>query len=98
MDEFDQAAVHRLRSLARAGATTSQMLRQVLHECAPTVLHKIPIIQLMREAFALSIKEAAPVVGWCGVGEGELSDAQLDEFVDPEIRRHRSEWDQARAG
>ena len=97
MDKFDQALLIHLRSMAREGATASQILRYSLREFAPQKPHTIALLKLMRAAFSLSLSEAKPVAGWYGVEEGGLTDEQLDGFVDPEIRRHRSEWDPARA-
>ena len=98
MEEFDQKTVAHLRSMARGGATASQMLRHVLRAFAPAEPHKIALIRLMRSTFALSLSEAKPIGGWYKPDEGELSDSQLDAFLDPDIRRHQREWDQARAG
>jgi hypothetical protein len=97
MEEFDQQTITHLRSMARGGATASQMLRHVLCSRAPEEPHKIALIRLMRTAFALSLSEAKPIGGWYQPEEVGLSDAELDAFLDPDIRRHQREWDQARA-
>ena len=81
-----------LRSLARRGATASQVLRALKGRLAKEP-HKLVLLKYMRESFALTLQEASPIAGWSAAGNGDLSDAQIDDFVGPEMRRHQAEWD-----
>jgi hypothetical protein len=97
MDELNQAVILYLRSLARSGASASQLLRALASKLAPEDTHKLTLIKYMRESFGLTLQEASPIAGWSPDGTGELGDADLDAFVGPDIRRHRPEWDRVEA-
>jgi hypothetical protein len=98
MEELDPTIVAHLQALARGGATASQMLRYLFRKFAPEAPHKITLIKYMRKAFDLTLQEASPIAGWSADGTGDLSDAQVDELVVPEIRDHEQEWDRVQAG
>jgi hypothetical protein len=97
MEELDQAVVLYLRSLARKGASASQLLRALKSKLAPEGPHKLTLLKCMRESFGLTLPEASPIAGWSADGTGELADKDDDAFVGPEIRRRRPEWDRVEA-
>ena len=88
MQTLNPAIVAELRTMAQQGASASQLLRSLHQRLSPEESHKLTVIKYMRQAFGLSLQEASPIAGWAPDGSGELSDAQLDEFVTPEISRH----------
>ena len=94
MAELDETSVIHLRTMARDGATASEMLRSLICQFAPKELHQLTLIKYMRESFGLTLQEASPISGWSANGQGELSDSQLDAFLVPEIQAHQHEWDQ----
>ncbi len=93
MDELNPAVVHRLRDMARHGASVPQMLREILRSLAPERPHAVTVIKYIRDAFRLSLAQAKPIAGWFRDGTGDLQDAQLDELVMPEILKNRQKWD-----
>src|SRR5437762_1540453 len=95
MSEVNPELVDHLRSMARRGATVSQMLRDLVRRAGPEPLHPLDLVKYVRASFGLGLREASPIGGWSVEGNGYLSDAQLDELVDPEVRVHRPEWDRA---
>jgi hypothetical protein len=97
MEELDQGVVQYLRTLARNGASASELLRALGSRLAPAEPHKLTVLKYMRESFGLTLQEASPVAGWSADGTGELGDRDIDAFVGPDIRRRRPEWDRVEA-
>jgi hypothetical protein len=93
MEQLNPAILQRLRSMAHKGDTPSRMLREIIDRLTPTTPHKVTLIKYMREAFCLSLQQAAPIAGWAPDGLGELIDSQLDEFLMPEIAKNRPAWE-----
>ena len=93
MEELNPGIVGHLRVMAREGRPASGMLREVIASAVPTTLHKITLVKYLKEAFGLSLQQASPVAGWAPDGTGELSDAQLDELLMPEILNSRATWE-----
>ena len=94
MAERDPALINNLRSMARAGATVPELVRELIRSLGPETPHVLTLAKYLREAFGLTLLDVKPLSGWLVDGTGELSDFQLNEFILPEIQRHRSEWDQ----
>src|SRR5262245_42949633 len=93
-DELDFSLGFRLRGMARAGASVSQMLRAAMQHLDLKPHHsKILLIHAMRDAFGIRLSEASAIGGWSADGTGELSDERIDEFVMPAIVSCREEWD-----
>lgn len=87
MTPLNSAVIDNLRVQVRAGAPLSRALRPACDR-----LDKLDVIQHVRAAFALSLQQAGPLAGWSAL-QGELSDAQLDELLMPEIAENRTVWD-----
>jgi hypothetical protein len=81
------AVIETLRHQVRAGAPLSQSVR-----LACGGLDKLEVIQHVRAAFALNLRQASPLAGWTAL-QGELSDSELDALLMPEIEHQRSAWD-----
>jgi len=94
MNERNPDIIHRLRTMAREGATVPQMLRDLIRNLGQDAPHVLTLAKFFREAFALTLLDVKPLGGWSADGKGEFSDSQVNEFILPEIRRHRHEWDQ----
>jgi hypothetical protein len=88
MEELDPTLVSHLQAMARRGAATSEMLRDLARTLGPKASHKLTLINYMRKAFGLSLQEASPIAGWCPDGTGQLPDSRLDEFLNPAIQSH----------
>jgi hypothetical protein len=93
MEPLNQALIRDLRGMARKGATAPQMLRTILERAAPEQPQAVVLIKYLREAFALTLRQASPVGGWMPDNSGELSDAQLNDLLLSEILNKRSTWD-----
>ena len=91
MEELDREIVRQLRLKAVQGANPSRLLRDVIDQLSPLLPHKVTLIRYIREAFCLSLQQASPIGGWEADGSGELSDANLDAFVQVEIVKNRAE-------
>src|SRR5260370_30510465 len=97
MQPLNQALIRDLHDMARRGATVPQMLRAVLDRTAPEPPPTIVLIKYLREAFGLTLRQASPAGGWMPDNAGELSDAQLNDLLMPEIMNNRSTWDVSEA-
>jgi hypothetical protein len=93
MEQLNRAILIHLRRMAQEGSTSSQMLREIIARLAAVPPHKIMLIKYMREAFCLSLQQAAPIAGWSPDGLGELNDSRIDELLMPEIEKNRPEWE-----
>src|SRR5712691_62310 len=93
MSRSNLEIVNGLRAMARKGYTVPQMLREVMRGAGPVMPHELALAQYLREAFGLTLAQVKPIGGWYPDGKGELSDAQLHEFIMPEILKNRQEWD-----
>lgn len=100
MDELNRNTVRHLRRMALAGDAPSRILHELVRRLGPARPHPVTLINYMRDAFRLSLQQVKPVAGWAsrqaGLAEG-LSDAELDEFVAPEITKNRPAWEQPEA-
>jgi hypothetical protein len=96
MEETDPGIVDHLRNLARQGNVPSEMLRDLVHRLGPETTHKLTLVNYIRLAFFLTLRQASPIAGWAPDGSGELNDEQLDAFTMPEIARSRDKWDSLR--
>jgi hypothetical protein len=85
-------AIDGMREKYRQGGRPSEMLREYV-QSSPQDLNKILWIQMFREAFSLSLRQAHPIAGWAPDGTGYLQDEQLDGFLIPEIEECRRFWD-----
>ncbi|MBY0527921.1 MAG: hypothetical protein K2R98_31275 [Gemmataceae bacterium] len=79
--------IDQLRQQARAGIPLSQSLR-----LACSSFDKLDVIQHVRSAFTLNVRQVSPLAGWQAL-EGDLSDSQLDALLMPEIEHNRGAWD-----
>ena len=93
MEELNPTLLADLRSMARRGTSPAQMLRELAPQVAQEPPLKFTLIRYLRAAFGLSLQQASPVGGWAADGSGELTDANLDTFLAPEIARNRPAWD-----
>lgn len=87
MTPLNSAMIDNLRVQIRSGTPLSRALRPACDK-----LDKLVVIQHVRAAFALSLHQIGPLAGWSAL-QGELSDAQLDELLMPEIEENRAAWD-----
>jgi hypothetical protein len=94
MEELKSDIVRELQTMARNGQTVPQMMRAIIVALAPKHPHKVALIQYLREAFCLTLQQAAPIAGWSADGTGELQDTQLNAFLLPEIMKNRDKWDE----
>jgi len=92
MEKINPAMVEHLRVMARQGHTPSQILRELIRRLAAEKPHKVTLVQYMREAFCLTLRQASPIGGWADDGSAELSDDKIDHFILPEIEQNRSRW------
>lgn len=97
MAELDATVIRQMRAMARNGEGPSRVLREVIARLSPDIPHKVTLINYMREAFCLSLQQAGPVAGWAGAGAGDLTDAQFDALIAPEIHKNRRTWESAEA-
>lgn len=81
------AAMH-LRQAVRGGQSISQALRPL----ADQGVGWLDLLRALRQAFTLGMAEAGAVGGW-RTGTHELSDADLDAALQPEIEALRPLWE-----
>jgi hypothetical protein len=93
MEPLNQSVLSDLRDMARRGSHVPPMLRVILERSAPAQPHTVTLIKYLRQAFALTLRQASPVGGWMPDNSGELNDAQLNDLLLPEIMNNRSKWD-----
>jgi len=92
MNELDQNIITRLRDMARQGDTVAVMFKDLKARLGSDSI--LPILEYMRSAFCLSLAEAKPIAALSRTEQREIIDeTMLNEFVMPEITKHRSEWD-----
>ena len=96
MDQLDPQLIDSIRQMARDGAAVSQMLRVIIHQLGPRMPDKITLVRYMREAFALSLRQANSLFGWAPDETGELEDGQIDCLVGRGIQENRNQWDSPR--
>ena len=90
--ELDDAMIARLRQMARQGDSPVLLFRELKARLGSNSI--APIIEYMRAAFFLSVREAKPIAALTRTEEREVMDELLlNELVKPEIEKHRSEWD-----
>jgi hypothetical protein len=78
--------------MARQGDSVAMLFRQLITCLGSNSI--APIIEYMRAAFFLSVREAKPIAALTRTEEREVVDETLlNELVTPEIEKHRSEWD-----
>jgi hypothetical protein len=92
MEPLNVELVQRLRTLARNGSTPSQIARELFRHVDLDPHPRLTALKYLREAFALSLRQVSPVGGWSADGTGELTDAQLDVLLQPEIEQMRAQW------
>jgi hypothetical protein len=83
--------VSQLTALARQGMAPSRIIRHLSEQLPPTPAHKLTLIKYMRAAFGLTLEQASPIAGWAD--GGELTDAQLDALLAPDMLDTRGQWD-----
>jgi hypothetical protein len=89
---LNTAIIARLRQMARQGDSATMLFREVKARLGSNSI--APIIEYMRAAFYLSVREAKPIAALTRTEDREVVDeALLNELVMPEIEKHRSEWD-----
>lgn len=93
MPQIDQKIVVRMQTVLRETGSVSDALGTLRGLLPDQDRNTVRIIEYAREAFGLSLREAAPIAGWDADGAGEIPDDRLDELVIPAVRRHRSHWD-----
>ena len=93
MKRLHSDLIERLRAMARDGETVPLMLQELARRLGPATPSVLTLAKYLRAAFGLSLLDVKPVGGWSPDGNGELSDAQVGEWIMPEIMKHRSEWD-----
>jgi hypothetical protein len=93
MEPLNSEILQRLRTLARSGSTPSQIARELFRQIESQPHPRLTALKYLREAFALSLRQVAPFGGWSADGVGELTDAQLDALLQPEMEQTRGQWD-----
>lgn len=93
MEPLDPRIIHRLREMAREGASGSQMLHALIEQLAPVMPDKVTRVRYMREAFALTLRQACSLFGWEPGEQGELKDSQIDCLILPGINENRPLWE-----
>lgn len=82
---FDEKVQSEVADSYKQGKRPSQILREV------ALLHpetSVPeLMKLMRDVFSLSYTAVQCIGGWWHDGTGELTDAELDLFLVPEIEK-----------
>ena len=92
MSPIKHDVVGQLTTLARQGASPSQILRQLSELLPQGNARKVALIKYMRAAFGLTLEQASPIAGWASEDGGELSDSQLDELIAPSILGTKDQW------
>ena len=95
MEGLNPTLVAVLRDMARQGSSVPDMLREIIRQLAPQPAQTLTCAKYLRDAFGSSLHEVKPIGGWSADGNGELSDANLDQLIRPAIIRNRSRWDEA---
>lgn len=80
--ELDPELVSGLRALRLGNEHASTMLKSLAGKVP--LANKFHFMMYFMEAFYLSIAQAQPILGWVGFG-GELTDEQIDSFIDPVV-------------
>src|SRR5579872_3037492 len=93
MEPLNSEIVQRLRIMARSGNTPSQIARELFRQIDSQPHPRLTALKYLREAFALSLRQVNPLGGWSADGTGELTDAQLDALLQPEMEQTRAQWD-----
>lgn len=93
MEPLNPEIVQRLRTLARSGSTPSQIARELFRQLDSESHPRLTALKYLREAFGLSVRQVSPLGGWSADGTGELTDAQLDALLQPEIEQTRTQWE-----
>lgn len=87
---LDPVIIERLRGMARAGESPSEMFK-ALKRWLGAEAHIIELLQYLRAAFCLELREVKPFVGFDA--REITNEALLDELVRPEILKQQKEWD-----
>ena len=86
-DERDDLIVRDIRAMAIARQDVPSLLRHVQQSLGQKDCKLLSAIYFHR-AFGSDIPSISPVAGWHGFG-GELSDAQVNEWVSPVLEEFR---------
>lgn len=83
---FDEEAVRAARVMYQEGSTPAEILR---HFATRRPSESVPdLMQLLRDAFSLPFDAVTCIGGWWHDGTGELSDRQINDFIQPAIQKH----------
>jgi hypothetical protein len=88
--ELQQEIVTSLREMAGRGVTPSQMLREVLLRTKLEEPRSAMLALYCREAFGLEAHQMNAIFYWSFVGIGDLSDTQVDKFLNRHIQEAES--------
>jgi hypothetical protein len=90
MELTEQVAMiaEEIRAIAVAGESATSMLRRIQSVVGKTDC-KLISIMIFRTAFDVGIAAVSPVAGWAGFG-GELSDSEVDAFLESILRDYRT--------
>ena len=84
-DCINKELVDSLREKRAAGANVIELLNEIKHLQPEDISIQLLCMTYFREAFDLSLIEAAPLSGWCGFG-GDLSDEKIIECIEPYLK------------
>src|SRR5687768_14063456 len=93
MIELSPEIIDKLRLMASAGATVSQLLRETIRRMPSNQQGTLYLVKYFREAFHLSLRSVAPIGGWDESGKGEITDERIEELLRPEMQQTRELWE-----
>lgn len=91
MKPLNEHLLDSLRSLARRGASPSQMLRALISSLEPDTPDRQTLVRYFTEAFGFTEGQAYPIFGWSPAGTGPLSDSDLDYLLSKRIRQAQAD-------
>ena len=95
--QLDQAVIIRLRLMAQAGRSPSELVRD-LKVCLGADTHIVTLLDYFRQAFCLTLAEAKPLAALSRNEQRDVEDEALfDELLAPAILTHRASWEGSRA-
>jgi hypothetical protein len=88
MPKRDADLVHRMRALARKGATVRELVAEVRNRLGYPGEALIPVLWYFTEAFCLPLPAVLPLREWMGTDK----DDEIDAILLPAIRSTRDRW------
>ena len=85
--------IDELRQIANSGGTVASMVRLICFRLQIEKDVRLLVFLYLRTAFFITLAEAAYVGGWTVIGDGKLSDDDIERMLSPAIERERPRWE-----